>query len=111
MAHDPLSPSHALRTPVGISLFALSLLAFAYSIVIVGQLLVGLWFVAVVLGTYPLYRLIVVLDSFADAAQRLAAVREHEADVPDRSAPSRTDGDVDPAGRDTDSSWGTERER
>ena len=41
MAHDPLSPSEALRTPVGTVLAAVSLFVLLYSLVIVGQLLLG----------------------------------------------------------------------
>lgn len=78
MAHDPLSPSEALRTRFGLALVALAVFALAYSVVIVGQLLAGLWFVGFVAGLFLLYRVIAVLDSFADAAQRLVAVRERE---------------------------------
>ncbi|ELZ45110.1 hypothetical protein C463_06810 [Halorubrum californiense DSM 19288] len=85
MSHDPLSPSEALRTPIGTVLTAVSLLVFVYSLVIVGQLLFG---VIVVLtlsaGPYLSYRTFAVLDSIADAAQRFAAVREREADDGDR---------------------------
>ena len=81
MAHDPLSPSEALRTRPGLALVGLAVFALAYSIVIAAQLLVGLSFFAVLAGLYVLYRVIAVLDSFADAAQRLAALREKESDV------------------------------
>ena len=81
MAHDPLSPSEALRTRLGLALVGLAVFALAYSIVIAAQLLVGLSFFAVLVGLYVLYRVIAVLDSFADAAQRLVALREKESDV------------------------------
>ena len=81
MAHDPLSPSEALRTRPGLALVGLAVFALAYSIVIAAQLLVGLSFFAVLVGLYVLYRVIAVLDSFADAAQRLVALREKESDV------------------------------
>jgi hypothetical protein len=79
MAHDPLSPAEALRTPIGAVLAVISLLAFAYSIVIVAQLLLGLIVVALLsVGPYLSYRLFAALDSLADGAQRIADARERE---------------------------------
>lgn len=100
MAHDPLSPSEALRTPVGAILAALSLLILAYSLVIVGQILVGLIAVGILtVGLYLTYHTIVVLDSIADAAQRLAAAKEREVEV-DRSGTGRSE--TDRSGTDRD---------
>ena len=80
MAHDPLSPAEALRTPIGAVLAALSLLVFVYSLVIIGQILFGVWVVLVLAaGPYLSYRLLAALDSLADGAQRIAAAREREA--------------------------------
>ncbi|ELZ51908.1 hypothetical protein C465_02326 [Halorubrum distributum JCM 9100] len=110
MSHDPLSPSEALRTPVGAVLAALSLFVFVYSLVIVGQILFGVWVVLVLsVGPYLSYRLLAALDSLADGAQRIAAAREREAE--DRSRFDR------PADRDASDSReapaerATERER
>ncbi|WP_096392908.1 hypothetical protein [Halorubrum trapanicum] len=79
MAHDPLSPSEVLRTPLGAVLAAVSLLVFVYSLVIVGQILLGVIVVlALSVGPYISYRLFAALDSLADAAQRIADARERE---------------------------------
>ncbi|MFD1569018.1 hypothetical protein [Halorubrum laminariae] len=87
MAHDPLSPSGALTTPIGATLGAVSLLALAYSVVVVAQILLGLVAVAVLsIGPYLGYRLFAALDAVADAAQRIAAARERE------SSPERVGG-------------------
>lgn len=81
MAHNPLSPSEALRTRTGVVLTAVSVLAFVYSVAIVMQLLLGVMVgLGLTLGVYLTYRSLAVLDSIADAAQRFAAVREREAD-------------------------------
>lgn len=81
MAHDPLSPGEALRTPIGAVLAAVSLLTFVYSLLIVGRILFGVWVVTVLsAGPYVSYRLFAALDSLADAAQRIADAREREAD-------------------------------
>ena len=87
MVHDPLSPSEAIRTRVGATLGAVSLLALVYSLLVLGQILLGV-VVAVTLsvGPYLSYRLFAALDSIADAAQRVAAAREREADRASRSA-------------------------
>ncbi|MEZ3165479.1 hypothetical protein ABNG03_15840 [Halorubrum sp. RMP-47] len=85
MAHDPLSPSEALRTRVGVSLAAVSLFVFVYSLLILGQILFGVWTVLVLtVGPYLSYRVFAALDSLADAAQRIAAAREREVDRDDR---------------------------
>ncbi|QWC20532.1 hypothetical protein [Halorubrum sp. 2020YC2] len=79
MAHDPLSPSEALRTPIGAVLAALSLLVFVYSLVIIGQILFGVIVVLTLsVGPYLSYRLFAALDALADGAQRLADARERE---------------------------------
>ena len=84
MPHDPLSPAEALRTRVGTILGAVSLFVFVYSLLIVGQILLGVIVVALLsVGPYVSYRLFAALDSLADAAQRIAAARERESD--DRS--------------------------
>ncbi|MGQ3329423.1 hypothetical protein [Halorubrum sp. FL23] len=81
MPHDPLSPSDALRTPIGAALAALSLLALTYSAVIVAELLLGVLIgVGLPFGLYLSYRTLAVFDSIADAAQRVADTREREAD-------------------------------
>lgn len=81
MAHDPLSPAEALRTRAGTILGAVSLFVFAYSLLIVGQILLGVIAVALLsVGPYVSYRLFAALDSLADAAQRIAAAREREVD-------------------------------
>lgn len=80
MVHDPLSPSEAIQTPIGAVLGAVSLLALAYSLVIIGQILLGVMTViALSVGPYLSYRLLAALDALADAAQRIAATREREA--------------------------------
>ena len=80
MTHDPLSPSEAIQTPVGAVLGAVSLLALLYSLLLVGQILLGVVVaVALSVGPYLSYRLFAALDALADAAQRIAATREREA--------------------------------
>ncbi|SFR51576.1 MULTISPECIES: hypothetical protein [Halorubrum] len=80
MPHDPLSPSEALRTPLGAVLAAVSLLVFVYSLVIAAQILLGVVVVlALSVGPYLSYRLFAALDSLADGAQRMADAREREA--------------------------------
>jgi len=81
MAHDPLSPSEALRTRIGAAVAAVSLLILFYSILILAQILLGV-IVGVLLpvGLYLSYRTFAALDALADAAQRVAAVREREAE-------------------------------
>ncbi len=115
MVHDPLSPSEALRTRHGLTFLVLTLLSVSYALVIVGQPLFGLWMIVLGAGLYVLYRSLAILDSIADAAQRVAAVREHEAGVESESAlmASRTDarGDDDvPANastsRNAEREWG-----
>lgn len=110
MAHDPLSPSEALRTPIGAVLAAVSLLALVYSILVAAQVLLGLVAVALLsVGPYLWYRLFVVLDSLADAAQRIADAREREVD-----GDGRFDGPVDrdvSGASERSSGRATERER
>ena len=110
MGHDPLSPSEALRTPLGGALAALSLFTLVYSLLIVGQILLGVWVVLVLsVGPYLSYRVFAAIDSIADAAQRIADAREREAD-----AGSRFDRPVDrdaPGSSDPASERATERER
>ncbi|ELZ35527.1 hypothetical protein [Halorubrum tebenquichense] len=108
MAYDPLSPSEALRTPAGIVLATLSLLVFAYSLVFVGQVLLGLVLVGLSASLYVSYRLFVALDSIADGAQRLADAREREVDATEDS--HRTEGDEREPRPQTTSEL-TERER
>ena len=94
MVHDPLSPRKAVRTPIGIGLVLLSLLLIVYSLVIVAQVLTGLIGSLVILsGTYLTYRGLAVADSIADAAQRYAAIREHEADLKGEGAPRKVSAD------------------
>lgn len=102
MVHSPLSLREALRTTLGVVLLLLSLLTLIYSVVVLAQPLVGLWSVVLLAGAYLAYRVLAVLDSVADAAQRFAAVREHEAglDVSDRRG-SPTRGDREHAGQDS----------
>lgn len=98
MPHDPLSPSEALRTPVGAAVAALSALTVAYSLA-VAQLLLGLLIgIALPVGLYLSYRLFAALDALADAAQRIADTREREAgegsrfdSVPDRGTSGNHD--------------------
>ncbi|WP_281194007.1 hypothetical protein [Halorubrum sp. F4] len=87
MVHDPLSPSQALRTRSGATLTAVSLLVLVYG-VIVAQLLPGVLIAGLLtIGAYLWYRTFAVLDSIADAAQRLADVRERESgETADRDA-------------------------
>ncbi|QKG93784.1 hypothetical protein HPS36_13280 [Halorubrum salinarum] len=111
MSHDPLSPSEALRTRAGTVLGAVSLFVFVYSLLIVGQILLGIIAVAVLsVGPYLSYRVFAALDSLADAAQRIAAAREREADA----GGSRFDRPVDrgdATSRDPSAERATERER
>ncbi|SDG24087.1 hypothetical protein SAMN04488067_12224 [Halorubrum xinjiangense] len=110
MAHDPLSPSEALRTRVGTTLAAVSLFVFVYSLLIVGQILLGVWTVlAFTVGPYVSYRLFAALDSLADGAQRIAAAREREVDG-DARFDRPVDRDASEA-RDRPSARATERER
>jgi len=82
MVHDPLSPSEAVRTPVGAVVGVASAFIVLYSLVIAAQILIGLAFAGVLTaGTFLCYRVLAVLDSFADAAQRVAAAREREAGI------------------------------
>jgi hypothetical protein len=87
MVHDPLSPSEAIRTRTGAVLGAVSLFALVYSLLVLGQILLGVS-VAFVLavGPYLSYRLFTALDALADAAQRIAAAREREAESDSRFA-------------------------
>jgi hypothetical protein len=112
MAHDPLSPAEALRTPIGAVLAAVSLLAFAYSIVIVAQLLLGLIVVLLLsVGPYLSYRLLAALDALADGAQRIADAREREVRGDDEARFDRPiDGDA-PDSRQRSGERATERER
>ncbi|MFO8115088.1 MAG: hypothetical protein R6U01_06970 [Halorubrum sp.] len=80
MVHDPLSPSEVLRTRAGAALAVVSLLVFGYSLVIAQLLLGALVGGALPAGLYLSYRFFAALDSLADAAQRIAAAREREAD-------------------------------
>ncbi|OYR64804.1 hypothetical protein [Halorubrum ezzemoulense] len=110
MAHDPLSPSEALRTRVGITLAAVSLFVFVYSLLILGQILLGVWTVLVLtVGPYLSYRLFAALDSLADAAQRIAAAREREVDRDARSG--RPVDRESPDGSERRSERTTERDR
>ena len=112
MAHDPLSPAEALRTPIGAVLAAVSLLAFAYSIVIVAQLLLGLIVVLLLsVGPYLSYRLLAALDALADGAQRIAAVREREARSDDGAGFDRSVDRDAAETRDRSGERATERER
>ncbi|MES3159968.1 MAG: hypothetical protein PPP55_00180 [Halorubrum sp.] len=81
MVHDPLSPGEAARTRLGIGLLGISFLIFVYSLVIVGNVVVGLWSLVALGGAYIMYRTLAVADAFADAAQRYVAVAEREANV------------------------------
>ncbi|PAU84486.1 hypothetical protein CK500_02910 [Halorubrum salipaludis] len=108
MVHNPLSPSEALRTPVGAMLALFSLLVIAYSLVIVGQVLLGVMVgVALPVGLYVSYRLFAALDSIADATQRIADAREREAEASGRLG-SATRRDSAP-GRDGDASRSSDR--
>ena len=85
MAHDPLSPSEALRTPVGAAIALVSLLVLAYSLVIVAQILLGVMVAGgLTVGLYLGYRVLSALDSIADATQRIADAREREAEATGR---------------------------
>ncbi|WP_435075729.1 hypothetical protein [Halorubrum sp. HHNYT27] len=79
MAYDPLSPSEALRTRTGTALAGTALLILLYSVLILAQVLLGtVLAVGLTVGLYLAYRTFAALDAFADAAQRIAAVRERE---------------------------------
>jgi|AntRauMinimDraft_4_1070384.scaffolds.fasta_scaffold00865_8 hypothetical protein len=109
MAHDPLSPSEALRTRTGTAIAVVSVLLFAYSLVIVAQLLLGVMVsVALPIGLYLSYRTLAVLDSIADAAQRFADTRERETDEASRFG-SATERDSATTDRDSSASRSTER--
>ena len=85
MPHDPLSPSEALRTRLGMAAVTVALLTLVYSVLILAQVLLGLIVAfGLTLGPYLAYRTFAVLDSIADAAQRFAAVREREAEQESR---------------------------
>ena len=93
MVHDPLSPSQALRTRTGFALITLGVVVFVYSLLIIGQFLVGLFFFLLPGGLYLTYRIFAVLDSIADAAQRHAAVKEREADRKRENTPREVGAD------------------
>ena len=95
MVHDPLSPREAAETRLGNVLVLFSVLTFAYSLAIVGNVLVGLWSLVALAGAYVTYRTLAVADSFADAAQRYAAVREQEADVEAEGTPHELDNSIE----------------
>ncbi|MFW5916972.1 MAG: hypothetical protein ACOCRD_01030 [Halorubrum sp.] len=78
MVHDPLSPSGALRTRTGAAVAAVAALAVAYSVVVAQLVLGALVGFGLPVGLYLTYRTLAVLDSIADAAQRLAVARERE---------------------------------
>jgi uncharacterized membrane protein len=79
MVHDPLSPSEALRTRTGAILAAVSLFALVYGVLIVAELLLGVLVAgSLTAGAYLSYRTFAVLDSIADAAQRIADATERE---------------------------------
>jgi hypothetical protein len=79
MVHDPLSPSEALRTRAGATLAALALLALVYGVLIVAELLLGVLVAgSLTAGAYLWYRTFAVLDSIADAGQRIADATERE---------------------------------
>ncbi|RAW44879.1 hypothetical protein DQW50_11985 [Halorubrum sp. 48-1-W] len=88
MVHDPLSPSEALRTRLGAALAAVSLFVFVYGVVVVAQLLLAVLIAGfLTVGVYLWYRTFAVLDSIADAVQRIADATEHEAhETADRDA-------------------------
>lgn len=90
MVHDPLSPSEALRTRLGAALAAVSLFVLVYGVVIVAELLFAVLIAgSLTIGAYLWYRTFAVLDSVADAAQRVADARERESDATaDRDASS-----------------------
>ena len=110
MPHDPLSPSEALRTRAGTILGAVSLFVFVYSLVIIGQILLGVIVVTLLsVGPYVSYRMFAALDSLADGAQRIADAREREADVDARfDRPVEHDGPESP---ERSGKRATERER
>ncbi len=97
MAHDPLSPREALRTRTGAVAAVVGSLVFVYSIVVLAQFLFGVIVgIGLTLGAYLTYRTLAVFDSIADAAQRLVAVREREADhdaADERGSPRDPSGD------------------
>ncbi len=106
MVHDPLSPGEAARTRLGIGLLGISLLTFVYSLVIVGNVVVGLWSLVALGGAYLTYRTLAVADALADAAQRYAAVTEREANV-EEERPAR---EVGPDSNERTTTRLTERE-
>ena len=99
MVHDPVSLREAARTRLGIALVLLSLLTFVYSLLIIGQVLIGLVSVVGLAGAYLTYRGLAVADSIADAAQRYAVVKEREVDL--ESEDARREGGSDPTQRTT----------
>lgn len=76
---DRDTPSYRawVRTPVGVAVTTLALLAFVYSVVIAQQLLLGVLTVflltAGVWSLFLLARFVRALERIADAAERLAA--------------------------------------
>lgn len=110
MVHDPLSPSEALRTRIGLGIVAIAFLSTIYATIIMGQPLFGLWTLSVGVGLYVLHRLLAVLDSIADAAQRVAAVREREVGVDPNSVGNRSGADPESVHEGAGGSFeGTER--
>ena len=93
MVHDPVSLREAARTRLGLVLVLLSLLTFVYSLLIIGQVLVGLVSVVGLAGAYLTYRGLAVADSIADAAQRYVALKEAEVDLEDETSPREVGAD------------------
>ncbi|MBP1922133.1 hypothetical protein J2751_001138 [Halorubrum alkaliphilum] len=87
MVHDPLTLREAAETRLGNVLVLFSVLTFVYSLMIIGQVLIGLVPVVGLAGAYLTYRGLAVADSIADAAQRYAAVKEREVDLEDETPP------------------------
>jgi hypothetical protein len=112
MPHDPLSPTDALRTPAGALLGGVSLLVLVYSLVIAAQLLLGVLVAgSLTVGLYLTYRTFAALENIADAAQRIAAVREREAERaarPTDAGHRRADREAD---RSTESTQATDSTR
>lgn len=80
MRTPPLSPGEAIGTRIGAALAVLSVVALAYSVVIAGQLLVGVFVVVLLASTYLWYRLFHAIERVADGLQRLADAGERIAE-------------------------------
>jgi uncharacterized membrane protein len=76
MRNSPLTFGEAMSTPVGLGLTVLSVFVLLYSVIIAGQILLGLLLIALLVSFYWTYRLFHALDGIADGFQRIADAQQ-----------------------------------